>query len=151
MSSPNSKTDAASVESKCTTFSDIMTALDETYDRIASIGPEDIIRERHDSMDSAAARQAGGNIVAFDTKTYLANLKAGLITLSQIQVATGSTKLPEEHVADWLRINGPLPPPWCGSGKCSYPPYPLPHKRKRDAVADNIDDAIKKVKGVFGK
>jgi hypothetical protein len=42
-----------------------------------------------------------------------------------------------------------LPEPACGFGKCTYDPFPMPAKRRRDAIVDNIDDAVKAVKNVF--
>jgi hypothetical protein len=173
MSSPASKmtapkSRAASMDSKCTTFSDIIRALDETHDRIASMGVDEIKQDRMDSLYSllddgqpkTPARRA------FDQKKYLADYKNGDITLRQIQVAANATKTPEEHRADWIRVNGSecfsfftcfddadaaseLPEPKCGYGKCTYDPYPLPAKRRRDAISDNIEDAVKAVKNVF--
>ncbi|KAI4756591.1 hypothetical protein E4T52_15963 [Aureobasidium sp. EXF-3400] len=156
MSSPASqmtapKSRAASMDSKCTTFSDIIRALDETHDRIASMGVDEIKQDRMDSLYSllddgqpkTPARRA------FDQKKYLADYKNGDITLRQIQVAANATKTPEEHRADWIRVNGKLPEPKCGYGKCTYDPYPLPAKRRRDAISDNIEDAVKAVKNVF--
>ena len=53
-----------------------------------------------------------------------------------------------------LRVDGTddateLPEPKYGPGKCTYDAYPLPQKRKRDIVSDNVEDALKKVKNVF--
>jgi hypothetical protein len=42
-----------------------------------------------------------------------------------------------------------LPEPACGFGKCTYDAFPMPAKRRRDAIVDNIDDAVKAVKNVF--
>lgn len=113
MSSPASqmtvpKSRAASMDSKCTTFSDIIRALDETHDRIASMGVDEIKQDRMDSLYSllddgqpkTPARRA------FDQKKYLSDYKNGDITLRQIQVAANATKTPEEHRADWIRVNG---------------------------------------------
>ncbi|KAH0354259.1 hypothetical protein KCU81_g1524, partial [Aureobasidium melanogenum] len=157
MSSPASKSTSthsksASIESKCTTMSDIIRALDETRDRIASMGPDELKRERVDSVNSLKAANHPKwmkPIKAFDQKKYLDDLESGEITLRQIQVATNSTKLPEEHIADYIRVNGKLPEPKYGPGKCTYDAYPLPQKRKRDIVSDNVEDALKKVKNVF--
>ncbi|KAG9520731.1 hypothetical protein KCU71_g12630, partial [Aureobasidium melanogenum] len=157
MSSPakstiTNKSKSASIDSKCTTMSDIIRALDETRERIASMGIDDLKRERVDSFNFLKAEDHPKwlkPIKAFDQKKYLSELESGDITLRQIQVATNSTKLPEEHVADYIRVNGKLPEPKYGPGKCTYDPYPLPPKRKRDVVSDNIEDAMKKVKNVF--
>ncbi|KAG9559872.1 hypothetical protein KCU71_g9062, partial [Aureobasidium melanogenum] len=108
---------------------DIIRALDETRERIASMEIDELKRER-----------------TFDQKKYLSELESGDITLRQIQVATNSTKLPKEHVADYIRVNGKLLEPKYSPRKCTYDPYPLPPKRKRDVVSDNIEDALKKVK-----
>ena len=111
MSSPTTKsmrTSTASVDSKCTTFSDIIEALDETHDRIASMGIDDIKQDRIDSMHSLSevdkARMSYHR--AFDTKKYMKDYKNGDITLLQIQVAANAIKLPEEHRADWIAVNG---------------------------------------------
>ncbi|KAG9656562.1 hypothetical protein KCU95_g16371, partial [Aureobasidium melanogenum] len=157
MSSPASKSTTtksktASIDSQCTTMSDIIRALDETRERIASMGVDELKRERVDSLNSLKAVDHPKwlkPIKAFDQKKYLSDLEAGEIALRQIQVATNSTKLPEEHIADYIRVNGKLPEPKYGPGKCTYDPYPLPPKRKRDVVSDNIEDAMKKVKNVF--
>ena len=114
MSSPLSKTTTtksktASMDSQCTTMSDIIKALDETRERIASMGVDDLKRERVDSFNSLKAVDHPKwlkPIKAFDQKKYLSDLEAGDITLRQIQVATNSTKLPEEHIADYIRVNG---------------------------------------------
>ncbi|KAG9743850.1 hypothetical protein KCU73_g8295, partial [Aureobasidium melanogenum] len=111
MSSPakstiTNKSKSASIDSKCTTMSDIIRALDETRERIASMGIDDLKRERVDSFNSLKAEDHPKwlkPIKAFDQKKYLSELESGDITLRQIQVATNSTKLPEEHVADYIR------------------------------------------------
>ncbi|KAG9588475.1 hypothetical protein KCU77_g2460, partial [Aureobasidium melanogenum] len=156
MSSPakstGTKSKSDSIDSKCTTMSDIIRALDETRERIASMGIDELKRERIDSFNSLKAEDHPKwlkPIKAFDQKKYLSELESGDITLRQIQVATNSTKLPEEHIADYICVNGKLPEPKYGPGKCTYDPYPLPPKRKRDVVSDNIEDAMKKVKNVF--
>ncbi|KAI4718503.1 hypothetical protein E4T48_05355 [Aureobasidium sp. EXF-10727] len=157
MSSPASKTTGtktktASMDSTCTTFSDIIRALDEAHDRIASMGVDDMKAERVDSIQSMLEESKAKFITprkAFDVKKYMADLKNGDITLRQIQVAANAIKLPEEHLADHIRVNGKLPQPKPGPGKCTYDPYPLPPKRKRDALSDNVEDAIKKVKNIF--
>jgi hypothetical protein len=90
-------------------MSDIIRALDETRERIASMGIDDLKRERVDSFNSLKAEDHPKwlkPIKAFDQKKYLSELESGDITLRQIQVATNSTKLPEEHVADYIRVNG---------------------------------------------
>lgn len=111
MSSPTTKsmrTSTASVDSKCTTFSDIIKALDETHDRIASMGVEDIKQDRIDSMHSLSEVDKAKMSYhrAFDTKKYMRDYKNGDITLLQIQVAANAIKLPEEHRADWIAVNG---------------------------------------------
>jgi hypothetical protein len=97
----------ASMDSKCTTFSDIIRALDETHDRIASMGVDELKKERVDSLyllDDGQPKHSTHR--AYDTKKYMASMKKGEITLREIQIAVGGTKLPEEHVADWIAING---------------------------------------------
>ncbi|KAI4725218.1 hypothetical protein E4T49_07020 [Aureobasidium sp. EXF-10728] len=74
---------------------------------------------------------------AFDVKKYMADLENGATTLRQIQVAANAIKLPEEHLADYVRVNGKLPEPKPGPGKCTYDPLPLAPKRKRDALSDS--------------
>ncbi|KAI4718534.1 hypothetical protein E4T48_05259 [Aureobasidium sp. EXF-10727] len=74
---------------------------------------------------------------AFDVKKYMADLENGAITLRQIQVAANAIKLPEEHLAGYVRVNGKLPEPKPGPGKCTYDPLPLAPKRKRDALSDS--------------
>jgi hypothetical protein len=101
------KTRTASMDSKCTTFSDIIRALDETHDRIASMGVDELKKERVDSLyllDDGQPKHSTHR--AYDTKKYMASMKKGEITLREIQEAVGGTKLPEEHIADWLAING---------------------------------------------
>lgn len=122
MSSPASKitstkSKTASMDSQCTTMSNIIRALDETRERIASMGVDEIKRERVDSVNSPKAIEFPKwlkPIKAFDQKKYLGDLEAGDITLRQIQVATNSIKLPEEHIADYIRVNG---------SKFSMPPF----------------------------
>lgn len=159
-----------STSSKCTTFSDIINALDESYDRISRMSANDLEQERVDSLNSLATQKSKEmpRLTAFDVKKYLPEYKSGNITLLQIQVAANARKLPEDHIADYYRVNGSkflrslLPcsiliiatapnDPWYGTGKCTYPPYAGPQKRKRDVIIDNLDDAVKKVKNVFGK
>lgn len=114
MSSPASKSTTtksktASIDSQCTTMSDIIRALDETRERIASMGVDELKRERVDSLNSLKAVDHPKwlkPIKTFDQKKYLSDLEAGEIALRQIQVATNSTKLPEEHIADYIRVNG---------------------------------------------
>ncbi|KAH0367945.1 hypothetical protein KCU65_g4274, partial [Aureobasidium melanogenum] len=165
MSSPASKSTgthskSASVDSKCTTMSDIIKALDDAHDRIASMGADELKRERVDSVDSLKAVDHPKwmkPIKAFDQKKYLDKLEAGDITLRQIQVAANLTKLlptPPSCLRSTLLITSALtalPGPKYGPGKCTYDAYPLPPKHKRDAVSDNIEDALKKVKRVGGR
>ncbi|KAH0028674.1 hypothetical protein KCU78_g3575, partial [Aureobasidium melanogenum] len=134
----NNETPDMSSPAKSTTMSDIIRALDETRERIVSMGIDELQRERVDSFNSLKAEDHPKwlkPIKAFDQKKYLSELESGDITLRQIQVATNSTKLPEEHVADYIRVNGKLPEPKYGPGKCTYDPYPLPPKRKRDVIS----------------
>ncbi|TIA74752.1 hypothetical protein D6C83_00434 [Aureobasidium pullulans] len=142
-----------STSSKCTTFSDIINALDESYDRISRMSANDLEQERVDSLNSLATQKSKEmpRLTAFDVKKYLPEYKSGNITLLQIQVAANARKLPEDHIADYYRVNGTPNDPWYGTGKCTYPPYAGPQKRKRDVIIDNLDDAVKKVKNVFGK
>ncbi|KEQ59635.1 uncharacterized protein M437DRAFT_56285, partial [Aureobasidium melanogenum CBS 110374] len=135
---------------KCTTMSDIARPLDKTRDRIASMSADELKRERVDSVSSLKAVDHPKGlkpIKAFDQKKYLGDLESGHITLRQIQVAANLIKLPEERVADYNRVNGKK----YGPGKCTYDAFPLSPKRKRDAVSDNIEDALKKVKRVGGR
>ncbi|KAI4845743.1 hypothetical protein E4T44_05454 [Aureobasidium sp. EXF-8845] len=144
------KAKTASMDSMCTTFSDIIRALDETHDRIASMGVKEMKQDRVDSLRVLeGGHPKGTHLRAFDTKKYMKDYENGDITLLQIQVAANATKLPEEHRADWIAVNGKLPEPACGFGKCTYDPFPMPAKRRRDAIVDNIDDAVKAVKNVF--
>lgn len=96
------------MDSKCTTFSDIIKALDETHDRIASMDVDDMKQDRIDSMHSLSEVDKAKMSYhrAFDTKKYMRNYEDGDITLLQIQVAANAIKLPEEHRADWIAING---------------------------------------------
>ncbi|KAG9953198.1 hypothetical protein KCU85_g1371, partial [Aureobasidium melanogenum] len=117
---------------KCTTMSDIARALDETHDRIASMSADELKRERVDSVNSLKAVDHPKwlkPIKAFDQKKYLGDLESGDITLRQIQVAANLIKLLEGHVANYIRVNGKLPEPRYGPGKCT---------------SDNIEDALKK-------
>jgi len=97
------------MDSKCTTFSDIIKALDETHDRIASMGVDDIKQDRIDSMHSLSDDDDKSKMTyhrAFDTKKYMKDYENGDITLRQIQLAANAIKLPEEHRADWIAVNG---------------------------------------------
>ncbi|KAH0288205.1 hypothetical protein M436DRAFT_82695 [Aureobasidium namibiae CBS 147.97] len=147
------RTRANSIDSKCTTFSDIIKALDETHGRIASMGVDDIKQDRIDSMHSLSDADKSKMTYhrAFDTKKYMKDYENGDITLRQIQLAANAIKLPEEHRADWIAVNGKFPEPACGYGKCTYDPYPGPTKRRRDTISDNIEEAVKKVKNAFSK
>jgi poly(A) polymerase Pap1 len=101
------KAKTASVDSKCTTFSDIIRALDETHDRIASMGVTEMKQDRVDSLRVLeSGHPKGTRLRAFDTKKYMKDYENGDITLHQIQVAANATKLPEEHRADWIAVNG---------------------------------------------
>jgi hypothetical protein len=101
------KAKTASMDSKCTTFSDIIRALDETHDRIASMGVKEMKQDRVDSLRVLeGGHPKGTHLRAFDTKKYMKDYENGDITLLQIQVAANATKLPEEHRADWIAVNG---------------------------------------------
>jgi poly(A) polymerase Pap1 len=101
------KPKTASMDSKCTTFSDIIRALDETHDRIASMGVTEMKQDRVDSLRVLeSGHPKGTRLRAFDTKKYMKDYENGDITLLQIQVAANATKLPEEHRADWIAVNG---------------------------------------------
>ncbi|KAG9853885.1 hypothetical protein KCU98_g5465, partial [Aureobasidium melanogenum] len=141
MSSPASrstitKSKTASMDSHCTTMSDIIRALNETRERIASMGVDELKRERVDSLKS---------LKAVDHPKWLKPFKA----FNQKKFKSPPTQLVEEYVADYIRVNGKLPEPKYGPGRYTYNPYPLPAKRKRDVISDNIEDALKKVKNVF--
>lgn len=72
------------------------------------MGIDDLKQERIDSMHSLSEvdKAIMSYHRAFDTKKYMKDYENGDITLLQIQVAANAIKLPEEHRADWIRVNG---------------------------------------------
>ncbi|KAH0261536.1 hypothetical protein KCU91_g13956, partial [Aureobasidium melanogenum] len=149
MSFPASK----STITKCTTMSDIVRALDETHDRIASMGADELKRERVDSVNSLKAVDHPKwlkPIKAFDQKKYLGDLESADITLRQIKSPQTQPSC-LRSTSQITPVSTALPKPMYGPGKCTYDAYPLPPKRKRDAVSDTIEDALKKVKRVGGR
>ncbi|KAG9849504.1 hypothetical protein KCU98_g8144, partial [Aureobasidium melanogenum] len=131
------KSKSASIDSKCTTMSDIIRALDETRERIASMRIDELKRERIDSFNSLKAE---------DHPKWLKPIKA-----FDQENCHQFHQVAKEHVADYISVNGKLPEPKYGPGKCTYDPYPLPPKCKRDVVSDDIEDALKKAKRAGGR
>jgi hypothetical protein len=102
LSTPNSNTYTNSTApTTYTSTSDLQSAINESYERFRYMNADDLLRERADSCNSAAAAAAANinTIRVCDYRKYIRAVGDGTITLAQVQMTANAARLPEEHRA----------------------------------------------------